>query len=162
MTHFAAITVTHIAVYAAVISTISIAVQLARYVREKASVKLHSYLGIYNDSPGTPRIIVDVTNVGKQAIVITNLAGRYRKLIEGSVLFRVVNPKSLPKKLESGETVKLNIPGLDQLDSNLHYIYVTDSTGKEWKLSRANLRKLLKSKRAHEAKDTLLSSHANK
>jgi len=105
-------------------------------------------------------VVMNVVNVGRRPVMWVGWGGKYhRREAEGSAFFIV--GQNLPKMLQEGEShselTELEA-NLKPASENVRRLYVWDPSGREWALSRKQLRQL--KKEAREAKTRSLNPGA--
>jgi hypothetical protein len=100
-------------------------------------------------------VVMGVVNVGRRPVLWQGWGGKYHKREDEKNAFYIVG-RGLPKMLQEGESHS----ELTDLEANLmpasenvKKLYVWDAAGKEWKLSRKQLKGLKK-----EARDAMASN----
>jgi hypothetical protein len=166
---------TFLALWGAILSSITFGWNLFRDLRDRANVKVDAMLRyITTDAVGktvavSPRVAADhqlegahpdrlfvlflITNVGRRPVTIRDLAGKRdpRRSATGKSGF-IIYPDNLPKSLSEGESVQ-ELSELDCLSDDVTVIYASDSTGHHWKVPKRTLRDLKRELKAlREAK----------
>ena len=94
-------------------------------------------------------VIMTVVNVGRRPVVWQGWGGKYRKREDEKPAFFIVG-QNLPKMLQEGES-HAEMTSLDKnlnpASDNVKKLYVWDAAGKEWALSRKQLKELKKEAR---------------
>ncbi|MFZ0563080.1 MAG: hypothetical protein WAM43_15800 [Terriglobales bacterium] len=147
-----------LAAYGAILSSVGLGWNLYRDLHDRARLKViahprriaQSALGdkVYAVAPRLPVVaseqlfvLMDVTNVGRRPVRWDGWGGKYYKPVNGKSSFLVV-PKHLPKMLYEGEShcefASDMVAGIE----NVKQMFVWDAAGKNWYLSRRNLKKL--------------------
>jgi hypothetical protein len=86
-------------------------------------------------------LVANVTNVGRRPVKWMGWGGRWHKKEPGGRAF-IIQPISLPIMLNEGDSCSEFTGDLKAAGSNVKELFVYDSTGKNWYLSRRALRKL--------------------
>ena len=151
-----------LAIWGAVLSSITFGWNLFRDVRDRPDVKLKGTLGQLvtdavgrlhfgsmnfiegqtDNDPNVPtQFKLTITNTGRRRVRVEGWAG-----IRGRGMPKALHlSRGLPKMLEEGEShEELTDEPLKILGDDVKRIVAWDSAGREWKLSRCELRKLKK------------------
>ncbi len=94
-----------------------------------------------NVSQAAPNFILTVTNTGRRPVLVLNRAIKSDKKKSGHDHF-VYMPRSLPKMLKEGEFATEYTEDLSILDERTKQVFVWDTTGKKWRMSRRELSRL--------------------
>jgi hypothetical protein len=138
-----------LAIWGAVLSTLLAVLSFCRYSGDRARVKVKAtFVKMIPDSTERTYLAITMTNVGRRPVYITACAGRFRKGHPGG-RYAVILPASLPKMLNEGEAHTEYATDFSFIGSDLDTILVEDSTGKHWRISRANLKELLREAPTH-------------
>jgi hypothetical protein len=133
-----------LAIWGAVVSTVAVLWNIARDALNKPKVTLKGMIAHTPGSGSLPRpvvLAVEITNVGKQAVVIKGLASDNGKNgTKGGVL---MNPRRLPCRLEAKDSAIEEL-SFTFLHPGVTRLYVWDSTGKHWYLPKKRLEELIK------------------
>jgi len=150
-----------LAVWGAILSSITFGWTLYRDLRDRAKVKLTASVrrigrregdGAYfaiepgQNIAGASEelfVVVSVVNVGRRPIRWKGLGGYYHKPVNGKGGF-VVSARFLPKMLEEQEAHD-EFTNLDAqfINDNVKRLYIWDAAGGEWSVSRKDMKKLL-------------------
>lgn len=132
-----------LAIWGAILSTVAITWNILRDVSDKGKLKIDAMVGKMSPNH-TDRIylIITITNIGRRPLLIKTLGGMKKKSVKGPRGLFIV-PRGLPRILKEGE-YHIEFANLSILSPELEKISVWDSTGKEWKVSRKNLKRLFK------------------
>lgn len=150
-----------LAVYAAILSTIGFAWNLYRDLLDRAKLQVSAKVrriavgtdgksfAVKPDLPveGASQqlfVVMTVVNVGRRPVLWEGWGGMYIKPVNGRHLFSVVG-RDLPKMLLEGERHSELTPVEDDLrpaNDNLKSIFIWDASGRNWKLSRSQLKEL--------------------
>jgi len=91
-------------------------------------------------------VVMSVVNVGRRPVMWQGWGGKYHKREEEGTAFFIVG-QDLPKMLQEGEShsemTELG-DNLEPASHNVQRLYVWDTAGKEWALSRKQLKQLKK------------------
>lgn len=130
-----------LAVWGAILSTIALVWNLIRGSRDRGRLKLDAMIGkMYPNHTDRNYLVVTLTNVGKRPLLVKGwgvMKGRSAPAPRGVF----VSPHGLPRMLNESEYHIEYTPELSILDE-IARIYAWDSSGKEWDLSRKQLRRL--------------------
>ena len=88
-------------------------------------------------------LIITITNIGRRPVLVKGWGGEEKKNVKGKRGIFIV-PQGLPRMLKEGEYHTEFTEDLTILSLELKKLYVWDSTGKYWKVSRKNLKRLFK------------------
>jgi hypothetical protein len=94
-------------------------------------------------------VVMSVVNVGRRPVMWHGWGGKYYKREDEGTAFFIVG-RNLPKMLQEGESHNEMTELEDNLkpaSDNVRRLYVWDTTGKEWALSRKQLKQLKKEAR---------------
>jgi hypothetical protein len=98
-------------------------------------------------------VVMSVVNVGRRPVLWQGWGGKYRKRqTDGSGFY--ILPQNLPKMLQEGEShseLTALEADLRPANENVRRLYVWDAAGKEWALSRKQLKALKKEAREASA-----------
>ena len=156
--------------YGAVLSSIALGWNLYRDLHDRAKLKLVAHLRrIASSAVGPQRyavtpdlpvagksqavyIFLDVTNVGRRPVKWVGWGGEYKQPAASSgKLSFVVIAIDLPKMLAEGESHSEFTDNLHTEMENVKKIFLWDASGKNWNLSRRELKKLKEEVRKHMA-----------
>ena len=157
-----------LAVWGAILSSITFGWTLYRDLRDRAKIKLTAEVRRIGqrdadgklfsiepgqDIPGASKrlfVVVSVVNVGRRPLCWKGVGGYYRKPVNGKSGF-VVNTRFLPKTLEEQEEHN-EITELDDqiVNDNIKTLSVWDVAGRKWSVSRGDMRKLVIDARKYE------------
>ena len=136
-----------LAVWGAILSTIALVWNLIRDFRDRGRLKIDAMIGkMYPDHTDRDYLVVTVTNVGKRPLLVKGWgAMKHKKAPQPrSVL---IAPRGLPRMLKESEYHIEYTPELKILDEDIKRIYAWDSSGREWALSRKQLKGLREERR---------------
>ena len=149
-----------LAVWGAILSSITFGWTLYKDLRDKAKIKLSAQLRIIGEREGdgapfvaAPHlniqgagdqlfIVVSVINIGRRRMRWKGLGGTYRTPVNGRQTF-IVSARNLPKIREEQEALD-EIAELNQeiVDGNLKGIYIWDGSGRIWRVPRKEIKQL--------------------
>lgn len=86
---------------------------------------------------------MDITNTGRRPIYVEGVAGKWKTPVNNKDGFVIIPENHLPQQLSEGQSTYQLVPELDTFSDNLRSLYAYDSTGKKWKVSRKELRKVI-------------------
>ncbi|MGA8493310.1 MAG: hypothetical protein WB711_23005 [Terriglobales bacterium] len=147
-----------VAFYGAVLSSIGLGWNLYRDSHDKARLKIEMRIRRIVRSPDgkwyqlTPDmpvegasanlfLVANVTNVGRRPIKWMGWGGRFHKPQNGKSAF-LIQPAALPIMLAEGDSCSELTDDLNAAGENVKQLFVWDSTGKNWYLSRKALKEL--------------------
>ncbi len=97
--------------------------------------------------PTNPLVAIIITNIGRRTMVISKIHGQYKKTVDGKKKWIFVATQ-LPKTLHPYETITeiMNDPIFIKAiqKDTVKNIYVQDTKGRSWALSRKALKRLKK------------------
>ena len=135
-----------LAVWGAIVSTIAVTWNALRDIGDKGKLRLEAMIGtLFGDPTGKNHLVFTMTNVGRRPIMVIKLGGDYKKGSKDPHF--VIMPKELPKMLKEGEFHIEFYDDLSSLSPEVIKICAWDSSGKEWKLRKKNLKRLLEDAR---------------
>jgi hypothetical protein len=124
-----------VALYAAVVSTLTGVVQISNYLRDRANIKVtvQHRMEIYRDPRYKGKIltIVNVINRGRRPVTITTL-GAYRVHPHNHFVLTDTNP-ALPHELTEGKNLVGILPSADMDFSTIDYWHASDAVGNSYK-----------------------------
>ena len=141
-----------LALWGTVVSTIALSWNIIRGFQDRRKLKVEAAIGFM--LPGDTQkkyFYVVITNIGRRPIFICRYGAflKKKKGEKGKPAAMVI-ARDLPKMLKEGENHIEYTDDLSLFSRTIKDIHVGDSTGKNWKASRKNLRRLLR-----DAKDVL-------
>lgn len=162
-----------LAVWGAILSSITFGWSLYRDLRDRAKIKVSAELrrigrregdgAFFTADPDLPIhgvseklfVVVSVVNVGRRSMRWKGLGGTYRHAVSGSKGF-LVSARYLPKTLQEQEQHDELFdfePPFDQELANgqLKRLYIWDVAGEEWSVPRRDLKKLVADAKKHIA-----------
>jgi len=126
---------TYIAIYGAILSTIAIAWNFWKYLKNKPSVKVSASIGFLTYRDGSEPIRIysfEAVNDGKRPITLTNVGIK----IENNQSIQFIDNTNLPKKLNEGDKVtffrKVNEFYPEIQGHEIKYLWFKDTLGKEY------------------------------
>jgi|SRR5579859_875265 len=160
-----------LAVWGAILSSITFGWTLYRDLRDRAKLKIKAELrrigqregdgAFFTSAPDVPVqgaseklfVVVSVVNVGRRPLRWKGLGGTYRHEVNGRKGF-LVSARYLPKNLQEQEQHDEFFdfqPPFDQelAKGRVKRIYIWDVAGREWSVSRRNLKKLVADAKKH-------------
>lgn len=157
-----------LAAYGALLASIGLGWNLYRDLHDRAQLKISAtisrltvdgqgnWLAITSavKAPGTKQryVVLTAVNVGRRPLVWTGWGGKYKKRTEPTqfgILDRGIH-NHLPKKLQEGDTHSACTELEDGFLEGVKSLFIWDASGKQWKLSRWQLRKLTTEARKQE------------
>jgi hypothetical protein len=149
-----------LAAYGALLASVALGWNLYRDLRDRAKLKVSaSICRLTVDGQGNwfaitsavkmagsnqRYVVMSVVNVGRRSIVWKGWGGDYRKPAKTShfaILDRTIK-NHLPRRLEEGDEHSACIEFEDGFFENVKNFFMWDASGKKWKLSWWQLRKL--------------------
>jgi len=149
-----------LAVWGAILSSITFGWTLYKDLRDKAKIKLTARLRImgkrdvdgalYVADPGMNIagagdelfIVVSVINIGRRRMHWKGLGGTYKKPVNGKDNF-IVSTQHLPKILEEQESLdEIALLNAEIVSGNLKGMYIWDGAGRNWHVSSKDIKKL--------------------
>ncbi len=149
-----------LAVWGAILSSITFGWTLYKDLRDKAKIKLTARLRIMGKRGGDGAlfvahpsmniegagdqlfIVVSVINIGRRRINWKGLGGTYRIPVNGRDTF-VVSTQNLPKILEEQEALdEIALLNQEIVNGNLKGLHIWDGAGRTWKVSGKDIKKL--------------------
>ena len=128
------ITASVVAWYAALVSTITGAVQVGNFLRDRKKIKLDVMRNMVTDDPrraGMEFTILRVTNAGRRPVNVTHIYLKQEGDAAG-ILSDVRPP--LPHELTEGKQLAAYLDEARAGFETIRYFAVVDSTGREYKL----------------------------
>jgi hypothetical protein len=149
-----------LAAWGAILSTFGLGWTLYRDLLDRAKLQISAkvrrlargldgrYFAVAPDLPVQAAdqlfVVMSVVNVGRRPVMWQGWGGKYHKREPEGTAFFIVG-QSLPKMLQEGEShsemTELN-DDLKPASDNVKKLYVWDPAGREWALSRKQLKKL--------------------
>jgi hypothetical protein len=133
-----------IAFWGAIISSLALGWNILRRLQDRKKLKLEANIGTM--LPGDPSKIyfyITMTNIGRRPVFVTGWGADLKKeKKEKRAVF--IKAHDLPKLLKDGEAHMEYIEDLSIFSRNIKNVKVWDSTGKKWKISKKNFKRLLK------------------
>lgn len=150
---------TALAIYGAVVATITFGWNLFRDLRDRGKLKIFASVRRIVEGPNGARysikhdfpaegaseglyIVMTVANIGRRPMRWEGWGGRYKTPYKGKKAFLCI-PRYLPKILAEKESHQEYTELEPEFDlGNIKKLYIWDGVDGEWKLSRWQLRKL--------------------
>lgn len=104
-------------------------------------------------TPVSCPLFVSITNVGRRPVMVKGWGAIKKNHAPGKRGIFIV-PIGLPRMLKEGEYHNEWTPELSFISDDLEKIYVWDSVGREWKISRKNFKYLLATAREGASPET--------
>jgi hypothetical protein len=148
-----------LAFYGAILSSIGLGWNLYRDMRDRARVRVRMHIRrlvrgpdgkVYQVTPNMPIegataqlfLVADVTNIGRRPVKWMGWGGKWRTPRNGRDTFLIL-PTNLPIMLAEGDSCSELTDELDGAAcADVKRLFVYDSTGKNWYLSRRDLKQL--------------------
>lgn len=134
------------AFWGTVVSTIAVTWNIVRGLMDRRKLTVSGHIGhlLPSEDPEKLYFYVVMTNMGRRPIVVSThgIIPKKRKGEKGEIR-TLIRAKELPKMLREGEFHIEITETLDFGGREIIGVYALDSSGKEWKAKRRNL-KLLK------------------
>jgi len=114
---------------------------------DRGRLAVKGFIGtIHPDDSHTPYLFVKAVNTGRYPLKITGWGGRYKRKLGEIPRGFLIKPVAgeYPRILNVGEELQLRTDDLEVLTTEVAEIHVMDATDRAWKISRTNLRKILK------------------
>lgn len=138
-----------IASFAAIISTIGIGWTLHRDLRDRGILKVDAGFGpmvLIPSGESENCLFISITNVGKRPITAVGVEGKWEETRKDGYKF-TIQPQQLPKLFNPGEShteIYTQRQWCNILVPDLKNIWVRDATGKNWMVSKKDIKKLAK------------------
>jgi len=135
-----------LALWGTVISTIALTWNILRGIQERKKIEVEANIGFFLPGDAERKVFyVTMTNVGRRPVFITGWGAlRKKKKSEKGKPGIFITARNLPKMLKESEYNIEYTEDLTVFERNITRVQVWDSTGKKWKISRKNLKRLLK------------------
>lgn len=155
-----------LAVWGAILSSVTFGWNLLRDLRDKANIKVTArvcriitrvdgaVLMVNPDMVGEGRlfVVLSAVNVGRRTVRWAGAGGHYKTPVNGKDSF-VVNARHLPRTLAEAEAHDEVIEFDDSfVNDNIERLYIWDTFGREWDLSRKDFKKLVSDAKKYAAK----------
>lgn len=152
---------TFLATWGAILSSVTFGWNLLRDLRDKAKLTISANVRaiitridgaqlavkpelLGDDEYSILHVVISFANVGRRPLRLKSLGGLYKEPVNGKRGF-VVSARDLPKTLAEAEAHDEYTDFVPPFtNDNLKELYVSDSFGREWKLSGRQLRQLRK------------------
>jgi hypothetical protein len=162
-----------LAVWGAILSSITFGWSLYRDLRDRAKIKISAELrrigqregdgAFFTAAPDLPVervgeklfVVVSVVNVGRRPMRWKGLGGNYRHAVSGRKGF-LISARHLPRTLEEqeqhDEVFDFEQPFDQELaNGRVKRLYIWDVAGREWTVPRRDLKKLVADAKKHTA-----------
>jgi hypothetical protein len=132
-----------LAFYGTIVSTAALVWNIIRDSRDRSRVKLEAMIGkLYPDHTDRDYLVLTMTNVGRRPVQIKGWYG-LRKRRSDDERGLIVVTQGLPRILNEAESHHEFCIDLTLLNKDLQKLYVSDSAGREWKLPRKRMNRLI-------------------
>lgn len=134
-----------LAVYGALVSTIALAWNVIRHLRDRGRLSVTAYIGkMLPDTTNKSYFVIAMTNVGRRPLMVKGIGGylRGRPPGGGKNAFLLMNLRGLPKMLNPTEEHVEWSEDFRCLNKNVKRIFVFDTVGGEYTVPRKVLREL--------------------
>ena len=141
-----------VAIYAAAVSSLTAAWNIRTGLRDRGRLKLELRLRkLVRGTDGIPYVVdvsdldrtqlaLTATNVGRRPLTLTGWTGQYCRPQAGNAYFLVVT-RTMPKELGEGQQcVEFCETFAAAFEAGVRRMFVTDSTGRQWPVSRRMLK----------------------
>lgn len=133
-----------LALWGAILSTIAITWNIFRDANDKGKLKIEAMIGkMVPDHTDKDYLVITITNIGRRPVLVKSRGGMKKKNVKGARGMYII-PHGLPRMLKEGEYHMEFTEDLSIISPELEKIHVWDSTGKEWEVSKKNLKSLFK------------------
>jgi len=132
-----------LALWGTIVSTIALTWNVIRGLQERRQLKVEAFMGHEVRDEKTKVLAIVITNIGRRPIYAKELVVPFKEKEDDRKGIRIITDK-LPKMLKEGEYQEIIDRDFSLLSKNIERAYVVDSSGKKWKISRKDLRGLLK------------------
>ncbi len=130
-----------LALWGAVLSTLSILWNIRRDIRDRGGLRVHCYVGTITYGLGAPdpqpKLVYTVTNIGRRAVVLSGIGG---DLVGQDKHFAIKPRGTWPKTLQPGEYHVDWTDDLSILSESVTSLWAADSLGKHWRIPKRTLR----------------------
>lgn len=131
-----------LAVWGAILSTIALIWNFIRDSGDRGQLKIDAMIGkMHPDHTDRDYLVITLTNVGKRPLLLKGWGAMKRKGTRAPRGLLIV-PEGLPRMLKESEYHIEWTPELKILDEDTERIYAWDSSGKEWALTRNQMKRL--------------------
>lgn len=136
-----------LALWGAVIGTVSLVWNIRRDVLQRARLKVTITASpvLVNGTPLAHEYLVyTIVNMGHRPVTVIDVGGQVGRGKAATTIAFGYDPLigTLPKKLNHSETCQIGCAGVEILNDDLAVLWVTDSSGRRWRVSRRNMRAL--------------------
>lgn len=126
------------------IATTALVWNIIRDLSDKGKLRIDAMIGkMIPDYKDKDYFVLTITNVGRRPLIVKMICGTNRKIKKDDKTNFLYKPINLPQMLKEGECI-LECYDIINLKSNITSIYVVDSCGKKYYLSRKRLKQLIK------------------
>jgi len=133
---------TYIALYGAILSSIAIYLNYRYFRIDRAKLKLRGMIAMAHPDPTNRTYLVFIiTNIGRRVAIAEGLAYKEKIRVKKQ---GIVITNSLPKKLNEGDSITERFDNFEAIKDKPWSFYVYDSTGKQYKMKRKDLKRLYK------------------
>jgi len=156
-----------VAFYGAVLSTFGFGWNMYRDLLDKPRLKVQMGIRrlvpspdgkVYQAQPDLPIqgsseelfLVANVTNIGRRPVKWMGWGGEWIKPEATGGAF-IIQPRALPTVLKESESCSEYTDDLKAASDNVRKLFVYDSTGKNWYISRRALRKLKEERRKFQS-----------
>jgi hypothetical protein len=133
-----------LAIWGAVVSTVAVLWNIIRDSQNRTKVRVHAMIAVSAGrvrSPGPKVLAVEITNVGRHAVVIKGIASDSGKK---SGHANVAVTTHIPRRLEAKDSVVEPLIDFGFIGPTITRLYAWDSTGKYWYLPKKQLAELVR------------------
>ena len=134
-----------LAIIGAIGSAVAITWNFTRTIQDRANLKVTAWIGkILPDYADRDYLFITIVNIGRRSVLVSGWGGMKKKHVKGKRGFFITS-HGLPRMLKEGEDHMEYTPHISEiLSHDLEKICVKDSVGREWKVSRKNIKNLFK------------------
>ena len=154
------ITTLVIAIWGAVLATISLVWNLLRDISHQGKLRVHCYRGKIvggGISDENTYLVYSVTNVGKEPIVLSNFGGTTSDEKYNAFCITLDN-EHVSKMLQPGDHI-IQRAEIDILDDNLLTLSVTDTLGRTFECPKKTVKALIQQqKKANQSSEPILDT----
>jgi hypothetical protein len=127
--------------WGAIVASIALGWNILRVVRSKGRLRVEATYGEDNTEPLVPpALTIRVTNIGSKPILVQGIAIQRKK---GSAPSHHFFPCPIPKMLACGDFFSQVLDRTGWLPLATEKVYVWDSGGRRWNMTRKEFRRLL-------------------
>ena len=135
-----------LALWGSILSTVAVTWNIFRGLQDRKKIKVEAHIGIIIPGDVEKKVFYStMTNVGRRPVYITGW-GLLIKRSKGEIKKRgrIIMGRNIPMMLKDGEYNLEYTEDLSTFSDELITVQVWDSAGNKWKISRKNLKQLLK------------------